>query len=93
MECKEIDIDAAADRLGALYGEAFAGKRNGRYRISAKLVRRLMRRRRLYEDEIRGLSRALYERGYLLLDLDSYFVVLSTGIFGNYRRVNEELVE
>ena len=79
----------AADRLAELYAQAFGGKAKGRYRIAAKLIRRLYGRRRLYEDDIRGLARALLERGYVLIDMDSFFVVISAGAFANYRRANE----
>ena len=80
----------ATDTLVRLYGEAFGGKARGRYRISAKLVRQLMRRRRLYDDDIRALTRALVERGFILVDMESFFVLLSANTFVNYRRANEE---
>ena len=86
-------IDEAAEKLAHLYNQAFGGKANGRYRIAAKLVRRLMRRRRVYEDDIRMLNQALYERGFVLVDMESFFVVLSTNTFVNYRRANEECLD
>jgi hypothetical protein len=86
-------LDEAADRLSALYDCAFGGKETGRYRISSKLVRRLMGRRRLYEEDIRQLTRAVLERGYVLIDMDSFFVVISANAFVNYRRANDECVE
>ena len=76
-----------------LYSKAFGGKENGRYRISAKLVRDLAGRRRLYEDDIRELSRAMLERGFVLIDMDSFLVVMSANTFVNYRRANEECLE
>lgn len=85
--------DRAADRLASLYEKPFGSKEKGRYRVSAKLVRHLMERRRLYEDDIRELSRSLLERGYVLIDLDSFFVVMSANSFVNYRRANEESIE
>jgi hypothetical protein len=85
-------IDAAADRLAELHGQPFGGKPAGRYRISARLLRGLTKRRRLYEDDIRNLTRAMLERGYVLIDMDSFFVVMSANTFTNYRRANEERV-
>ena len=85
-------IAGAADRLAALYGQAFGGKNSGRYRVPAKLVRRLLERRRLYEDDVRALTRVLFERGFVLIDMDSFFVVLSANAFVNYRRANEDCV-
>ncbi|MEQ9689002.1 MAG: hypothetical protein RLO48_04660 [Bauldia litoralis] len=84
--------DAVADRLAALYGRAFGGKPNGRYRIAAKLVRELAGRRRIYEDDVRALTRAMLERGYVLIDMDSFFVIMSASTFVNYRRANEDCI-
>lgn len=79
-----------ADRLSALYEQKFGGKSSGRYRISAKLVRNAAGRRRLYEDDIHALARALLERGFVLIDLDSFYVVISANSFVNYRRANAD---
>ena len=86
-------IDETADRLCRLYKEPFGGKPSGRFRISTKLVRQLMKRRRLYEDDVQNLARVMMERGYILIDMDSYFVVLSVNTFTNYRRANEDSTE
>ena len=85
-------LAAAADRLAALYSEAFGGKPSGRYRVAVKLVRQLAGRRRLYEDDIRALSRELLERGYVLIDMETFFVVMSANSFVNYRRANEDVL-
>ena len=85
-------LDVVADRLAVLYGRAFGGKPDGRYRIAARLVRDLAGRRRLYEDDVRMLGRAMIERGYVLIDMDSFFVVMSASTFVNYRRANEDCV-
>ena len=86
------DIHELAERLCELYNQPFGGKPSGRFRISAKLVRQLMGRRRLYEDDIRNLSREMMERGFVLINMDSYFVVLSVNTFTNYRRANEDSI-
>lgn len=80
----------AAEKLAALYERPFGGKAKGRYRIAMKQVRQLLGRRRLYEDDIRELTRATLERGYVLVDMDSFFVVMNANSFVNYRRTNEE---
>lgn len=85
-------IDAAADRLAEFYSRPFGGKGKGRFRIAAKLVRQLTGRRRLYEDDVKDLSRALVERGFVLLDMDGYFVIMSANTFVNYRRANEDVL-
>lgn len=92
MKRPETSTGHVADQLVALYERTFGGKPRGRYRVPVKLVRRLMGRRRLYEDDIRDLARALVERGFVLIDLDSFFVVMSANSFVNYRRVNEDCI-
>jgi len=85
-------IEESANHLSRLYSEEFGGKERGRFRISAKLVRQLAGRRRLYEDDICLLGRAMIERGYVLIDMDTFFVILSSNTFVNYRRVNESSI-
>lgn len=85
-------IDSTADQLCAFYDRDFGGKKSGRYRIPAKLLRELAGRRRLYEDDILKLGRALVERGFILIDMDSFYVVMSANTFVNYRRANEDLL-
>lgn len=80
----------AADKLVALYERPFGGKSSGRYRLALTLLRQLTGRRRLYEADLLALQRALFERGFVLIDMDSYFVVMSANTFTNYRRVNED---
>jgi len=83
---------AIAARLAGLYEQSFGGKGKGRYRIAIKLMRRLAGRRRLYENDVREISRALLEFGYILIDMDSFFVVMSANSFVNYRRTNEDSI-
>ena len=92
MQIDKLTISATADRLVELYALQFGGKASGRFRISSKLVRKLAGRRRLYEDDINSLGRAMLERGYVLIDMDNFFVVTSANSFVNYRRVNEDLI-
>lgn len=90
MTSETASIAAAAERLAALYDKPFGGKASGRYRISAKLVRQMAGRRRLYESDVEALRRALLERGCVLIDMDGFFVVMSANAFVNYRRANED---
>lgn len=86
------NISTAANRLAVLYDMEFGGKKLGRYRLPAKLMRELVQRQRLYEDDIRALGRALLERGFVLIDMDAFYVVISANAFVNYRRANEHLL-
>lgn len=86
-------IEKTADWLTGLYDKKFGGKDGGRYRISSKLIREAAGRRRLYEDDIRELAKALLEKGFVLIDMDSFYVVMSANSFVNYRRANEDLLK
>jgi len=86
----QLDFNGVADRLVVLYGQPFGGKKSGRYRISTRLLRQMFGCRRLYEDDVRMLTRALAQQGYVLVDMDTFFVVMAANTFVNYRRVNED---
>ena len=86
-------ISVTAERLAQLYDEDFGGKQRGRYRIAAKLLRGLAGRRRLYEADVQAVGRALVERGYVLIDMDTFYVVMSANTFVNYRRAHESCIE
>lgn len=85
-------IDSTAHQLAELYSKGFGGKPSGRYRVPAKIVRGLMGRRRLYAEDVQALTRALFEKGFVLVDMDTFFVVLSANTFVNYRRVSQDAV-
>ena len=85
-------IDSTAQQLAELYSKSFGGKPSGRYRVPAKIVRGLMGRRRLYAEDVQALTRALLEEGFVLVDMDTFFVVLSANTFVNYRRVSQDAV-
>lgn len=82
-------IDEAADRLVGFYNDPFGGKPRGRYRIAIKLMRAMLDRRRLWPEDTEAMTRAMYERGYALIDMESYFVVVAHQTFTNTRRLNE----
>lgn len=79
-----------AERLCELYDEPFGGKKSGRYRLPLKILRKIAGRRRLYENDISELARVMFERGYVLIDMESFFVVTSVNTFVNYRRVPDD---
>ena len=82
-----------ADKLAKLYELPYGGKQRGRFRISTKLFCSLAGRRRLYEDDIRIITRELLERGFILIDMGTYFSILTAATASTYRRVNAEAVE
>lgn len=83
-------IQHSADRLADLYSMGFGGKPSGRYRIPAKQLRDVMGCKRLYPDQVQALARALFERGFVLIDMDSFFVLVGANAFVNYRRVSAD---
>lgn len=78
--------------LARLYERGFGGRARGRYRISLKHLKSLMKRRRLLPRQQHRLAEELFELGYVLIDMESFFVVLAQGTFDSYRRVNERAV-
>ncbi|SMX41452.1 hypothetical protein [Actibacterium lipolyticum] len=82
-----------AETLAELYAQSFGGKSSGRYRIPQKLLREMLGVRRLYSDDIVGLTRALFEKGYVLIDMDSFYVVMSANSFVNYRRLSNDAIK
>lgn len=81
-----------AAQLAALYERGFAGKERGRYRISMKHLRVLTNRMRLPPEELRRIGEELFELGYVLIDMETFFVVLAQRTFTSYRRVSDGAV-
>ncbi|MDH3232347.1 MAG: hypothetical protein OEQ29_02390 [Alphaproteobacteria bacterium] len=86
---QKFDADAIADCLLRLYDQEFGGSRRGRFRISMKLMKKIAGRGRLHSTQLRAVADEVFERGLVLVDLETFFVVLSQRTFVNYRRVNE----
>ena len=86
------DIAQIADDLAALYGEAFGGKTNGKFRISRKFLRQVCGRRHLPSAFLEAITDELFERGFVLIDLETHFAVISQPNFNSYRRVTTAAV-
>ena len=78
-----------ATKLAQMYAQAFGGKPSGRYRIPRKLVCEIANQRRLYAEDITDLTRALFQMGFVLIDMENFFVVMSANTFVNYRRAGK----
>lgn len=72
-----------------MYTEEFGGKPSGRYRISRKLLAECFGQRRIYAEDVTALTRSLLEKGFVLIDMESFFVVMSANAFVNYRRAGK----
>jgi len=84
------NLEATAKTLADMYTDDFGGKPSGRYRISRKLICDTAGQRRLYQEDITSLTRRLLEHGFILIDLETFFVVMSANAFVNYRRAAKE---
>lgn len=76
-----------ADLLEGLVDEPFGGKPKGRFRISRKFLRQFAGRRRLLPELVSAIADEMFERGYVMVDMETYFVVIPQRYFGSYRRV------
>ena len=81
-----------AARLASLYDEAFGGKPRGRYRISMKHMKLLTGRRRIPAETMAKITDEMFEMGYVLIDLETFFVVLAQSTFSSYRRASDDSV-
>ena len=81
-----------AERLAELYERGFGGKERGRYRISMKHMKSLVGRKRVPARLVQRIGEELFEKGYVLIDQETYFVVLADRTFRSYRRVNDSCV-
>jgi len=84
--------DQLARALARLYAERFGGATSGKFRISRKFMRHLAGRRKLPDAYIARLAEDLFEAGFVLIDCETYFVVLSQKQFASYRRVTAAAV-
>ena len=81
-----------ARKLVGYYDQPFGGKSTGRFRISPKNLRMLVRRRRISDEFIRQLADAMFEMEFVFIDMESFYVVTSSRTFTNYRRVADAMV-
>jgi hypothetical protein len=84
------NADDTAKKLADMYADEFGGKPSGRYRISRRLICEITGQRRLYAEDVMSLTRALLEHGFVLIDMESFFVVMSANAFVNYRRAGKD---
>ena len=84
---------ALAQALVRLFGERFGGASGGKFRISRKFLRQLAGRRKVSEAFLAALAEHMFEAGFVFVDCESYFIVLSQKQFASYRRVTAAAVD
>ena len=89
---EKLDEHEIAARLVSLYEESFGGKPRGRYRISLKHMKLLTGRRRIPVATMGKIADEMFEMGYVLIDLETFFVVLAHSTFSSYRRASDSCV-
>ena len=87
-----MTAEKIALQLADFYHEPFSGKTLGRYRISMKHLCKMADRKRLFPDEIAAIFKEAYQLGYVLIDMETYFVVINHKTFANYRRFNDSML-
>ena len=86
------DAGQIADLLEGLDDLPFGGKPKGRFRISRKFLRMFAGRRRLPSELVSAIADEMFERGYVMIEMETYFVVIPQRYFGSYRRVTAAVV-
>lgn len=82
-------IPHMAQKLAELYDKPFGGKVSGRFRISPKMLRKIAERQRLPQRYIEELADEMFELGYVLLNMETFYAVASVRTFASYRRLGE----
>lgn len=93
LRSKRPSAFEVAELLATLYGQEFGGKRLGKYRISRKYLRELARRQRLTPEFIHELGDELFEQGFIISDLETFFAILDQRLFNSYRRVSSMAIK
>ncbi len=86
-------ISDIARKLADLYDKPFGGKPNGRYRISPKMLRKIADRKKLPDCFLRELADEMFELGFILLDMETYYALANARTFASYRRLGEASFE
>ena len=92
METKPTAKDVAR-RLDEIYWKEFAGRNNGKYRISRAALRTLSKRDYMDHAFIEEVVREAKEIGYGVLDFDAFFAVTSFNLCEKYRRVTRDVLK
>jgi hypothetical protein len=78
--------------LKRIEGQKFAGRKNGRYRISRAGLKTLADRVILTDAMIQAISAEALELGITVMNHDSYFAVIKSSLTENYRRVTKNIL-
>lgn len=82
-------VSEVAEELSAFYDQPFGGKPRGRFRVSPKMLRKIAKRQKLSDQYIRDLADELFELGFVLLDMETFYAVAGVRTFASYRRLGE----
>lgn len=85
--------DEVAKILISLHDRQFRSRRTGKYRISRSALRAVCGRHKLTERFLEEIETELFERGYVLVDLETYFAVMNQKLFDSFRRASSATVQ
>ncbi|GHU18115.1 hypothetical protein FACS189475_03060 [Betaproteobacteria bacterium] len=92
MNDERPNPEKVAELLSKIYEYEFGGKEKGRYKISRSNLRRLACRKRLEDATINKITDAVFELGYIMIDLGDYFAVVKESVMLNYRPVPKSVL-
>lgn len=95
MSDKELEansVDAVVEVLVALHGLRFGNRSSGKYRISRKYFRQISARRKLTPEFVGAVTDEIFEKGFVLIDLETHFVLMKQALFNSFRRVTDRAI-
>ena len=88
----KVDYNKAASDLILFYHSSFGGKMKGRYKIKREHLSSILKNIFLKNNQIEELRYSLLDRGFILIDLDIEFIIMTVVTFNNYRSVPKKLI-
>ena len=85
-------VEEIVEILWDLHKKEFAGKSEGRYKISASGLRAITGRRRLEGSVIESIIDEAYEQDLIVVELEDYFAVIKSSILEGYRNVPKRVI-
>lgn len=88
----KVDYNKAASDLIVFYHSSFGGKIKGRYKIKREHLSSILKINFLKNYQIEELQYSLLDRGFIIINLDMVFIVMTVVTFNNYRSVPKSLI-
>lgn len=89
---KNRSCDEVVEILWGLHRKQFAGKSEGRYRISRAGLRAITGRRRMEDSFIEEIINEAFEQDLIIVELEDEFAVIKRSILEGYRNVPKRVI-